>query len=180
MSSARGVLAGPRDEADRGRQHDLALGEVDRRADRRAYGVRHLGDPPRFLLGQQHERELVAGKARQRVLRGEEAVQAARDGQQDRVAGRDAEAVIDLLEAVDVDHEDRRPHVLFRLGERHDGVEPVEEKLAIGQAGQIVMHGIVEQAFFALLLLGRVASVPTQRTTSPSEPMTGRARNVNQ
>ena len=76
------------------------------------------GDAGRVLLGQQHQRELVAGKARQRVLRLEQAVQAARDGEQDGVAGRDAEPVIDLLEAVDVDDEHGRLDLLLGLGER--------------------------------------------------------------
>ena len=66
------------------------------------------GDAGRILLGQQHQRELVAGKARQRVARLQQPVQPPRDGEQDGVAGRDAEPVIDLLEAVDVDDEHGR------------------------------------------------------------------------
>ena len=44
---------------------------------------------------------------------------------------------------------DARPH-----GE--GGVEPVEEQLAVGQAGQVVVHGIVEQALLGGLGLGAV------------------------
>ena len=57
----------PGDEADRGGQHDLALGEGDRRLDRLVDGVGDRRDARRVLLGQQHQRELVAGEARQRV-----------------------------------------------------------------------------------------------------------------
>ena len=66
------------------------------------------------VLREEQEGELVAAEARQRVLRLEEAGQAAGDGEQDRVADGEAEAVIDLLEAVDVEDEDRRPRRALR------------------------------------------------------------------
>ena len=59
----------PGDQPDRGGQHDLALGEGDRRLDRLVDRVGDRGDAGRVLLRQQHQRELVAGKARQRVAR---------------------------------------------------------------------------------------------------------------
>ena len=107
----------PGDQADRGGQHDFALGEGDRRPDRLLDRVGDAGDACRILLGQQHQRELVAGEARQRIARLEQAVETPRDGEQDGVAGGDAEPVIDLLEAVDVDDEDRRPDRLLGLGD---------------------------------------------------------------
>ena len=95
-------------------------------------------------------------KPRQRVLRLEEAGQAARDGEQDRIADGEAEAVIDLLEAVDVEHEDRRPRRAFRLGAGDRRLEPVEEELAVGQAGQVVVDRVVEQPLLGGPLLGDV------------------------
>ena len=156
MSSASVLRVRPGDQPDRGGQHDLALGEVDRRPDRLLDRIGDAGDAGRVLLRQQHQRELVAGKARQRVLRLEQPVQAPRDGEQDGVAGRDAEPVIDLLEAVDVDDEDGRLDLLLGLGERDDRLQPVHEQFAVGQAGQIVVHGVVQQPLLGLLLLGHV------------------------
>ncbi len=39
-----------------------------------------------------------------------------------------------------------------RLRQRQRRVEPVEEQFAIGQAGQIVVHGVVQQALLRGLL----------------------------
>ena len=146
----------PGDQADRGGEHDLALGEGDRRLDRLLDRVGDGGDARRVLLGQQHQRELVAGKARQRIARLEQAVQPPRDGEQDGVAGRDAEPVIDLLEAVDVDDEHGRLDLLFAPWRAQSCLQPVHEQLAVGQAGQIVVHGVVQQPLLGLLLLGDV------------------------
>ena len=82
----------PGDEADRGGEHDLALGEVDRRADRLLDRVGDAGDAGWILLGKQHQRELVAGEARQRILGLQQPVQPARDGEAEPralVLGRD-------------------------------------------------------------------------------------------
>ncbi len=152
----RGLRRGPGDQADRGGQHDLALGEGDRRLDRLVDRIGDRGDAGRILLGQQHQRELVAGKARQRVARLQDAMQTPRDGEQDGVAGRDAEPVIDLLEAVDVDDEDGRPELLLGLGERDHALQPVHEQFAVRQPGQIVVHGVVQQPLLGLLLVGDV------------------------
>ena len=55
------------------------------------------------------------------------------------------------------------------------GVEPVEEQPAVRQAGEVVVHGVVQDALLRGLTSVTSASVPTTRITSPSEPMTGRA-----
>src|ERR1700733_8255131 len=49
--------------------------------------------------------------APQRVLRLENAGEAARQRQQDGIADRNPDGVVDLLEAVEVDHHQRRPQV---------------------------------------------------------------------
>ncbi len=38
---------------------------------------------------------------------------------------------IDLLEAVEIDHDDRRPHVLVGARERDRGLEAIEKQLAV-------------------------------------------------
>ena len=68
----------------------------------------------------------------------------------------EAEAVVDLLEAVDVEHEHRRPRRALRLGAGDRRLEPVEEELAVGQAGQVVVDGVVEEPLLGRPLLGDV------------------------
>ena len=62
------------------------------------------------------------------------------------VADRHADRVVDLLEAVEVDHHHGRLERAVGLGEAEHGVEPVEEQFAVRQAGEIVVHGVVQQA----------------------------------
>ena len=95
-------------------------------------------------------RELVARKARQRVVRLQHAAEPPRDRQQDRIACGNADLFVDLLETVDVDA--RSPSAARRVdvsAMASAEFEPVEEQFAIGQAGQIVVHGVVQQALFA-------------------------------
>ncbi len=109
-----------------------------------------------FLLRQQDQRELVAGQPRQRVLRLEQAAEPARQRQQDRIADRDADRIVDLLEAVEVDHHHRRPDRRVDLGERQHGFQPVDEQLAVGQAGEVVVHRVVQQPLLGVLEFGDV------------------------
>ena len=142
-------------DADRGRQADLALGEGDRRRQRAAHGLGELHDMFGIGFGNDDDRERVAGNAGQRVLRLQQARQPARGRQQDRIAGGHADALVDLLEPVEIDAQNGRPPVVAaREGER--GLQPVEEQFAVGQAGQIVVHGVVQQALLRRALVGDV------------------------
>ena len=58
---------------------------------------------------------------------------------QELVAGHVAEAVVDDLEAVEVEEEDGEVIVRAPLGARDGLVEPVGEQGAVGQAGQGVV-----------------------------------------
>ena len=93
---------------------------------------------------------------RQRVARLQVARQAAGDGEQGGVAHRQAEGIVDPLEAVDVDgeHRRRRRARLLRQVERRR--QPVLEQLAVGKAGQIVVDGVVEHALLGRLDFGDV------------------------
>jgi hypothetical protein len=74
-------------------------------------------DLGRVALRHQDKAELVAGKPCQRVLRLQEAAQTPGEGDEDVVAGGDAERVVDLLVAVDVDGQHRRAHSVRACGE---------------------------------------------------------------
>ena len=147
-------------QADRGGQENLAVVERDRRADGLADGLGKGGDLGGVGFRHQHQAELVPGEPGQRVLRLQDPGQAPRQRQQDRIADRDADGIIDLLEAVEVDHHQGRPQRRHRLRQIGDGAEPVDEQFAIGQAGEIVMHGIVQHALFGVLGLGDVGQCP--------------------
>ena len=102
----------------------------------------------------QDQRELVAGEPRQRVLRLEQAGEPARDGEQDRIADRHADRVVDLLEAVEIDHQHRGPDLRIGAGEAERRVHAVDEQLAVGQAGEVVVDGVEQQPLLGLLEVG--------------------------
>ena len=108
-------------------------------------------------LAEQQQGELVAADAGQRVLRSQVAAEAAGDGQQQAVADHQPERGVHGLELVDVDEQQRRPHQGLERGALGDDRQPVEEQLAIGQAGQAVVHGVVQQPLLRALGVGHLA-----------------------
>src|SRR5258708_36934390 len=89
-------------KANRGGEEDLAVVEGDGRTDGLADGFGKRSDPRRLLFRDQDQAELVAGEPRQRVLRFEDPGQPPRQRQQDRIADRDADGIVDLLETVEI------------------------------------------------------------------------------
>ena len=106
--------------------------------------------------------------------------QAFGDLDQEFVAGGVAGAVVDLLEAVEVDVEDTdRP---LRAGGRGQGVvDPVVEQGPVGQAGERVVEALVQQRVLGLLAGGDVLDqadpvrgrpvAPVTRPTWPAGPI---------
>ena len=150
-----GLRIGQR-QADRGGEEDLAVVEGDRRADGLADGLGEGGDARRILFRHQDQAELVAGEPRQRVLRLQDAGQPPRQRQQDGIADRDADGIVDLLEAVEIDHHQGGAQVRHGLGEIGDRAEAVDEQFAVRQAGEVVVHGVVQHALLGVLGLGDV------------------------
>jgi hypothetical protein len=96
----------------------------------------------------QQQHELVAAQPGQRVGRSHHHSQPVRHLAQHRVAGSVAEAVVDRLEAVEVDEQQREPrgHEARRALEaafdpRHRLAQPVVEQRAVRDAGQHVVEG---------------------------------------
>ena len=71
-------------------------------------------------------------------------------------ADRDPDGIVDLLEAIEVDHHHGRLDRGVGLGEGEHAFEAVDEQLAIGQTGQIVVHRVVQEPLFRVLELGDV------------------------
>ena len=107
-------------QADGRRQEDLALGVgigvVDGAPDHVGEGEDAIG----LALGEQHDGELVAGNAGQRILRLQQPAQATGKRQQDGVAGSVTDRVVDLLELVDIDARGRSGGA-YRPGLRTSG-----------------------------------------------------------
>ena len=76
--------------------------------------------------------------------------------EQDGIADRDADGIVHLLEAVEVDHHHGRADGGVGAREGQRGVEPVEEQFAVRQAGEVVVHGVVQQPLLGGLELGHV------------------------
>ncbi len=115
------------------------------------------------LIGARSALRSVSAKAMMRcgsfsdsVLRLEQAAEPARQREQDRVADRHADRIVDLLEAVEVDHHHGRADAGVGLGEGEHRLEAVDEKLAIGEAREIVVHRVVQQPLLRGLEVGHV------------------------
>ena len=103
-----------------------------------------------------HQRELVAADARDQIGRAEPLAQHLGDRLEHRVAGRVAVRVVDLLEVVEVEHDDRaRVAVADGAGERLD--EARLEAAAVEQRGQQVVVGDEREARREVVDVGRVA-----------------------
>src|SRR5262249_40163837 len=92
----------------------------------------------------EQQRELVSAEPGDRVARAHDLLEPARDDPQELVAGVVAEAVVDLLEAVEVD-EENGDLVLGARRPRKFVVEAVAEESAVGEAGEGVVERLVRQ-----------------------------------
>ena len=109
----------------------------------------------RDLLEQQ--RELVAAEARQDLARPQAGLQAAGDRHQQAVAHEVAEAVVDVLEAVEVQEQHREPQARFPpVREWASTLEAVQEEGAVREVGQGIVQGGVAELLFRLPALGDV------------------------
>jgi hypothetical protein len=132
-------------------------------AERLVQGVEHPAGDRRRRLGvgdplQQHG-ELVATQAGRGVGRAQAALEPPGRGHQQLVAGGVAEAVVDVLEVVQVDEQDGQ----VPLARPSQGVlDPLGGQGAVGQAGQPVVERLVDELSLQLLAVGDVAGVQHQ------------------
>jgi hypothetical protein len=140
---------------------DTAVEEEVLAADR--HRARHrLHDPVQHRIAQvavaafgQHQHEFVAAEARHGILRAHRRGQALRDRLQAFVAAAVADAVVDELEAVEVD--EQHPHSLLVALRAGDFLaHPLAEQLAVDEAGQGVVRGLEFEFGFVAALLGDV------------------------
>ena len=108
-------------------------------------------------LRQQDQAELIAGEPRQRVLRLDQPAEPARQRQQDRSRRPPCrpKSLTCLKRSRSITITVGRKRAVG-LGEAEHGFEPVEEQFAVGQAGEVVVHGVVQQALLGGLGFGDV------------------------
>ena len=101
----------------------------------RLHGIGDALDP------RQQDRELVAAQPRDGVAAGQGAAQPLRDRLEQQVAVGVAKRVVDLLEAVEVDHDDAEAGVGAAAAHRLLGAH--REEGPVGQAGEGVVQGLM-------------------------------------
>src|SRR5258708_24866278 len=129
-------------DADTGRREDFAAGDRKRVAQRLLNPERHrvglLGIADRI----QQDRELVAAQPGERVFFTQTRFQPPRNGGQQLIADQVAEAVVDDLEAVEIEVEGREPiAALLKLELGESLAEALDEHRAVAQAGQRIAEG---------------------------------------
>jgi hypothetical protein len=130
-------------DADRGPNLQLLPVDDDRSTDG---GEQRLGHRLRDLRVRavEQDAELVAAEARRRVLRADHLLDPPGQGDQQLIADRVAETVVDPLEVVDADEEHRHARsVTARELEGH--LDPFDELAAVGQRREGVVVRLVTQ-----------------------------------
>ena len=139
----------------------LAPVDLERLAQPFQHPVGHLDDVDVVAGVLDQHGELVAAEPGHGVAGPHAGVQALGHLDEQPVAGGVAEAVVDLLEAVQVEeqHGHRRR---LALGPLEGVVDPVLEQGPVGQRGQRVVEGLVDELVLELAALGDVAGVQDQ------------------
>ncbi len=124
--------------ADRRGQAQLRPAGPDRLGDRALQAVGHADRLEHPADGLAQDRELVAAEAGDRVLRAQRGAQPGRDLAQHLVAGGVTEAVVDALEAIEVDEVDGGDGRAVAARERL--AQAVAEQRAVREAGERVVQ----------------------------------------
>ena len=135
-------------------------------ADGKAGGVADaLGDDHRLALALhafEEEGELVAAEPGDGVHRPQEPDETVGEHGEQPVTGAVPERVVDLLEGVDVEEQQRDGGARPPRAIQGDG-QPVEEERPVGQPGERVMERLAGQLHLRALALDRIADGPGQR-----------------
>ena len=139
----------------------LAPVDLERLAQPFQHPVGHLDDVDVVAGVLDQHGELVAAEPGHGVAGPHAGVQALGHLDEQPVPGGVAEAVVDLLEAVQVE-EQHRHRGRLALGPLEGVVDPVLEQGPVGQRGQRVVEGLVDELVLELAALGDVAGVEDQ------------------
>ena len=123
----------------------------------------------------EQERELVAAEASQRVCGPDRLRETRRNHLQQLVAGAVTERVVDLLEAVEVDEENRET-ISGTRGARERLLEPVAEERTVGEPGEAVVERLPRQLLLEPDALGDVTGVQHDAADEPVCAQVGHVR----
>src|SRR5882672_11361823 len=150
-------------DADRGADGERAALDSERPAEDREQPLAERRRLLARLEAVPQQREVVAAQARERVLAPQRVLQSFGHGAQQRVARGVAERVVDQLEAVEIDREQRELRAAARRGEdRLRGA--LGEQRAVGEPGERIAPRELLDARLVLLARGDVgggAAVPS-------------------
>ena len=137
--------------------HELAARDPDRLREDVQQPPRNSGGM-RLVRPVQQQGKLVAAQPRKRVARPAHLREPLRNRLEELVAGIVAEAVVHLLEPVEVDEQNgERAARAGRAGERL--LQAVAEECAVGQHGETVVEGLPRELFLQANALGDVPRV---------------------
>ena len=170
-ADARGhdVLAALEDEGAEQRLLD-ALRDPHRAALRREV----LAEHDELVAAEARERELLVAEARQRVGRSQGDLEPVRDGSQELVAGAVSEGVVDVLEAVEI-QEQQRGERAVALGARQRELETIAEEQPVRQPRQGVVRRLVSDLLLRADALDHAPELPAD-LRHHLEQRRGRAR----
>src|SRR3954447_9144836 len=120
-------------DADRAVDAQRDAAQVERLLEHAQHPAGHDDRTVLVVVARDDDAELVAAEAGQHVVRAEHAAQARADAPQQLVAGGVAQGVVELLEVVEIEQQQRGAPPAA-----HDLVEVPGERAAVGQAGQLV------------------------------------------
>ena len=144
-------------DADAGVDVHLVAAEQERRLHRLAEPLHQRRRVHRTALLQE-DRELVAAESRHRVGHPGARAEPLGRGDEQPVAHLVAQAVVHLLEVVEVE-EQHRQRVPVAAGERQRMADPVAEERPVGEPGERVVERLVDQLLLQPLPLAHVAGV---------------------
>ena len=136
-------------DADRRRDEDVVLLDLERLRDRVEQLLRDAAQHRRIVEVLDDHHELVAAQARQQVGLAQRARQRGRHALQELVADAMAERVVDVLEAVEVD-EQHADAMAAALGLRDRLRQALVQQQPVGQAGQRVARREILQPLLGL------------------------------
>ena len=94
----------------------------------------------------EQDRELIAANAREHGLAVKSLVEPCRNLCQEEIAHAVAQRIVDLLETVEIEIEDRQGLAVYG-SPRHGRLHPIVERESIEQAGENVVPGLIGQPF---------------------------------
>lgn len=106
--------------------------------------------------GLDQDNELVAAQAGNSISRALTTLQRASGGDQELIADQMTQAVVDIFKAIQIDEQDRKRSLSGVLLALDGMLEPIQKQVAIGQAGQGIVQGLVAQALFRQLTVGDI------------------------